>query len=313
MVTESDPFLQDDGETMKNRVGITHDPDAVALAERELSFARGKSVENVTGNFDEQHIRAIHQHLFQDIYEWAGTTRADTIELEGETINVPAALPELGKGSTDFLESRQISRGLAAVEELANSEAAQSADPDKFAFAAADVLSTLNHTHPFREGNGRTQRVFMEQLAERAGHTLSFEGVTGERMTEASLASIQGDDGPFRSMIAESIDPERVALRIEAVAALETTGVEAQGFWVETASPGQSVEGTMIARSETHASVVDDENHFIVLPAEAVSPDLKIGDSVALVHQPPTATDHHDRAVNTRARDASGDDYDLDL
>ena len=48
-----------------------------------------------------------------------------------------------------------------------------------FSRQAADVLSDLNQIHPFREGNGRTQREFMTQLAAQAGHPLQFEAVRG--------------------------------------------------------------------------------------------------------------------------------------
>jgi len=57
----------------------------------------------------------------------------------------------------------------------------------RFAKQAADIMVELNTIHPFREGNGRTQRVFMEQQAKAAGHDLDFTIVSKERMTQATL------------------------------------------------------------------------------------------------------------------------------
>jgi cell filamentation protein len=227
----SDPFLQSDGQTLKNRLGIFQDPETLRFQEREYSRIRAETVhDEVTGNFDAAHLRAIHGHIFQDVYEWAGTMRSETILLEDEQINVPAAIGALAKGSTVFMASAYVERGLAHVAALANSEAGRSADPAVFADAATEVLDALNHVHPFREGNGRTQRAFMEQLAERAGHSLNFKGVTGERMILASIEAEAGDTSGLRDILKESLDPARVALRLDAVA-----DVVRSGQWADAA------------------------------------------------------------------------------
>ena len=152
---DSDPFLQADGVTMKNRLGIKT-PEVLRFAEQELSNDRSATVGAVEGDFDEQHLRDIHRHLFERIYEWAGTMRHDTIELEGETIRVAEAAGVLSKGSTTFLPTNYLDRGLAVVSDLANSENAKSSDRDIFASAVTQILSELNHVHPFRDGNGRS-------------------------------------------------------------------------------------------------------------------------------------------------------------
>ena len=59
-------------------------------------------------------------------------------------------------------------------------------------------------------------------------------------------ANIEASNGPLRDIIAEAIDPERVALRMEAVSALERSGIEADGFWIETASTGAYIQTTFL-------------------------------------------------------------------
>ena len=75
---------------------------------------------------------------------------------------------------------------------------------ETFAVQAADLMAELNAIHPFREGNGRTQRLFMRELAKGAGHNLDFAVVSKERMLQASIAANeQGDPAmiPVRRLL----------------------------------------------------------------------------------------------------------------
>ena len=77
---------------------------------------------------------------------------------------------------------------------------------DPFAQRAAFYLGEINAVHPFREGNGRTQREFVRQLAEQAGHTISWEGFTQEGMVLASILShTKGDNSELASIIRAAI------------------------------------------------------------------------------------------------------------
>ncbi len=64
---------------------------------------------------------------------------------------------------------------------------------EDFASEAARILGDVNYVHPFREGNGRTQLFYLEQLSRRAGHALDLAGVNPERWIAASRASHEGD------------------------------------------------------------------------------------------------------------------------
>ena len=68
----------------------------------------------------------------------------------------------------------------------------------------AHYLSEINALHPFREGNGRAQRLFIEYLAENAGYRVDFSQVTDKQMIEASAASFLCDytkmDGIFTAI-----------------------------------------------------------------------------------------------------------------
>jgi fido (protein-threonine AMPylation protein) len=70
-------------------------------------------------------------------------------------------------------------------------------DLDREAFAArlAYYLGEVNAVHPFREGNGRTQRAFFEQLAREAGYTLAWQHLDAARNIEASVQPVAGAVG----------------------------------------------------------------------------------------------------------------------
>ena len=72
-----DPYLWPGTATLRNKLGIL-DGDLLDYHERELVTQRTR--QGVPGgNFDLAHLRAIHLHLFQDVYDWAGQIR--TVEM----------------------------------------------------------------------------------------------------------------------------------------------------------------------------------------------------------------------------------------
>ncbi len=105
------------------------------------------------------HYKALHQHLFQDVYEWAGEYRTVRIS----------------KGGSMFCYPEHIAGEMRGL--FNRSRAALSARSDRRAFAtkAAHFLAELNAIHPFREGNGRTQLTYLTLLAEKAGHPLNLD------------------------------------------------------------------------------------------------------------------------------------------
>ncbi len=69
------------------------------------------------------------------------------------------------------------------------------------------MLGDVNHIHPFREGNGRTQFEYLQQLAAQAGHQFRPERLTSERWYAASRAAHLGDYRPMAAEIYKAIEP----------------------------------------------------------------------------------------------------------
>ena len=186
-----DPYLDPGTGLLRNKTGLT-DQDALDRFEAERSEVRGLQLRQDPVPFtgDLHHLQTIHGHLFQDVYDWAGQLRTVDIRKPGGQPFLPVSL--LGQG-TDY-----------AFAELRADEYLVGAGREEFVDRLAHHYDQVNHAHPFREGNGRTQRVFFTQVAQHAGYDLNWAAVTGERNDYASkVAADRGDNGPLRDMFAD--------------------------------------------------------------------------------------------------------------
>lgn len=181
-----DPYVDPASGCLRNRLGLT-DPVDLQNAERSASLLREQSIRmhGLPGAYDLPHLQAFHHTIFQDVYPWAGEIR--TCELARTH---PFCRPE-------YIEeqSSQLFSNLAEEEHLRELERAEFADRLTYYF------SELNAIHPFREGNGRTQRIFFEQLAREAGYALDWSKTTEHENVEACVAAIEGDNDQLRGIL----------------------------------------------------------------------------------------------------------------
>jgi cell filamentation protein len=179
---------------LRNRLGIT-DSDRLDYVEREL-VAQRAAEGAPKGRFDLAHLRTIHRHLFQDVYEWAGELRT----------------VEIAKDGHQFQFRQFIETGMADIHRrLEKANFLQGLSGDAFAKAAGVIMGDVNYVHPFREGNGRTQLQYLEQLAAQARHKVHLARIDPDRWLHASRASHQGDYGPMAAEIGRCLtdsDPE---------------------------------------------------------------------------------------------------------
>lgn len=165
--------------------------DAAALAAFETASTAQRSDEPLPrGRLSVRHYQAIHRHLFQDVYPWAGKFREVRITKEGSTFCYPEHIPEEMQNLFAQLRDMRFLGGLSR---------------EGFIQAAARFLATLNAIHPFREGNGRTQMTFLTLLADCAGHPLDLDHLDPYRFLEAMVASFQGDERPLVKELEEMI------------------------------------------------------------------------------------------------------------
>jgi cell filamentation protein len=101
----------------------------------------------------------IHKHLFQDLYAWAGKKRK----------------VEISKDGKQFFPTTHFDNALRYIDQLiADFKKIPKDDKRQLAEKLAEILDNVNYLHPFREGNGRTQREFLRLLALEKGLTLNL-------------------------------------------------------------------------------------------------------------------------------------------
>jgi cell filamentation protein len=79
-------------------------------------------------------------------------------------------------------------------------------EPTAFARRLAHYLSEINAIHPFGEGNGRVQRLFISQLAEQAGYTLDYSALGQEEIYPVMQASFLGNEQPLAELILKIVN-----------------------------------------------------------------------------------------------------------
>jgi cell filamentation protein len=107
-------------------------------------------IENPITIIDSNSLISIHYYLFQDVYKWAGKVR---------TVNI-------SKNGKPFFDGERFHLGFKYIDNLIN-EYRHIEENEKVLVAnkLAEILDNVNYLHPFREGNGRTQREFIRLLA----------------------------------------------------------------------------------------------------------------------------------------------------
>jgi cell filamentation protein len=171
-----DPYVYPGTLILKNKFGLRN---AEELDRLERRFATQRAREGIpTGDFDLKHLQIIHHKLFQDVYDWAGEIRT----------------VEVAKGGQPFMFRQYIQNGMEDVHRrVRDAGYFKGSTQDEFASGAGRIIGDLNHVHPFREGNGRTQLFYLKQLTERAGHNIALERLDGQKWIEASIAANKGE------------------------------------------------------------------------------------------------------------------------
>ena len=172
-----DPYVYPGTDVLVNKLGLT-DFDELWNAERAITgvAAAGLEAQPIEGSFDLAHLQTIHRTLFSEIYEWAGEIRQKGFISKGASLFCGAEF--IVPYSDDLfskLESENYLKGLSR---------------EKFIERIAFYISEVNALYPFREGNGRTQRIFANQLAKQAGWNLNLTDVAPERLCDAYIASM---------------------------------------------------------------------------------------------------------------------------
>jgi len=170
---------------LKNKMGI-RDMEQLHEMERKLTMLRILELldKPVRGTFDLKHLQAVHAYIFQDVYDWAGELRKVDIAKGNMFCN---AMFLSGQAEEVFgkLKAENYLHGL---------------EEDGFAIRLAYYFSEINALHPFREGNGRSQRELIRCLALHNGYVINFVNADKDEMLEASRESFLCEYGAMERL-----------------------------------------------------------------------------------------------------------------
>ena len=187
-----DPYLLPGTSVLRNRLGIT-DPIELHQYEFEATFTRQVELDarRLPGNYDLDHLRAVHRHLFQDVYDWAGEIRTVDIAKDRSLFALARFITD---AATDLFGTLRAEKHLGGL------------GHDAFVGRAAHYLIEINALHPFREGNGRAQRAFIGQLATDAGWRINWSTIDAADNIAASIAGHNRNEQPWRNLFEQATE-----------------------------------------------------------------------------------------------------------
>ncbi len=183
-------------DVLVNKKGIVNPAQAEKLERMMSQYRRQEFLEKqklIPINYE--NFKAIHGYIFQDVWNWAGKPRTYTTG-RGP---MPFATPE-------NIDPEMIKR-FAKINQENN---CQGLPLDKFANRAAEHIAEINAIHPFVEGNGRTQRLFLHYLAKQAGYQLnlrSLEQKKGDWYKVSAISFNQLNYQPMAECIKRALIP----------------------------------------------------------------------------------------------------------
>lgn len=181
-----DPYVDPDHGVLRNRLNIT-DSHRLQEVEADLTLAALADLDTrfLPGGYDLEHLRAFHREIFGDLYPWAGEVRVVGIA-KSDLFCLPQHIESYSAKVFGELAAEGQLRGLPR---------------DSFVERATHYLAEVNAIHPFRDGNGRTQRAFFGQVSREAGWPIDWSGLDPDRNTSASVRSLRGDNQPLHDLI----------------------------------------------------------------------------------------------------------------
>jgi len=160
-----------------NKLNI-RDEEQLEKAELRITALRMYQLETThplaEETWDLNYLKAIHGYIFQDIYAFAGEIREEQIAKGGFQFASPLYIEEQAKELFNQLKAEHYLKGQ---------------NKDKIIHRLAYYYSEINVLHPFREGNGRTQRTFLHSLAAHNAYKLDWSLANKDTLLKASIES----------------------------------------------------------------------------------------------------------------------------
>jgi len=178
---------------LKNLLDIT-DPEVLLFVESGAVTKRLQELyENPIKIKGIVSLFAIHKHLFQDIYSWAGEKR----------------IVEISKDGKQFFPTTHFDKAIIFINQLISEyNKTPKTNKESIASQLAEILDHINYLHPFREGNGRAQREFLRLLAREKGYVLNLNPPDNKNVYEQYMkGTIDSDVETLKELILKILEP----------------------------------------------------------------------------------------------------------
>lgn len=184
-----DAYCYPGSPVLRNKLDIRDEP-TLSEAEQQLSAIAADNVEFSPPPYSLAYLRNIHRVLFSDLFEWAGELRTVGMSKQATRFCQPEYMES---------EANKIFANIAAANWFDGMNRAQ------LIVAVADAYPDINVVHPFREGNGRAQRILFEHLITNAGFEISWWGIEKNEWINANIAAYHCDLGPMERVFEKCI------------------------------------------------------------------------------------------------------------
>ncbi|MEI7689448.1 MAG: Fic family protein [Candidatus Saccharibacteria bacterium] len=172
-------YFVDGDDVLENRFGIINHNDLKEIEQEIVTKKTAIVLGEAFTVFDFNLLLHIHKVLFEDIYDFAGKIR---------TVNI--AKP----GAAPFAYAKFISNEAVRIfDELASKKYLSGLGRQSFVQEISNLSAELNALHPFREGNGRTIRLFLILVADSAGYLIDYSQVSSKDLIRADKLAFEGD------------------------------------------------------------------------------------------------------------------------
>jgi cell filamentation protein len=168
-----DPYVYPGTEVLRNKLNIL-DSGKLNVAEADISSVKIMSflTKPVPKTVSFRNLLSIHKFLFEEVYDWAGKPR--TVDIQ--------------KGPTTFCRADFITQQAEKLcGQIQSAGCFKGLPQSDFIKEFAHVYNEMNVIHPFREGNGRSTRLFFNQVAAIAGYQIDYGKISRDEWTDACI------------------------------------------------------------------------------------------------------------------------------
>ena len=192
------PHLIPGTNILKNKKGIENRAE-LDFFERTRTAAR--MVDLPEGNLSTIHLKKIHAHLLQDVYEWAGKFR-----------NIPTE-----RGQSVFCRPEFIAQEADKITKPIDLSKLKKLEKDGFAKELGEIVGELNVVHPFLDGNGRAIRAYAQKISKKAGYKLNITNIQRDHWNDASIKAFHVDSKALAGILNENLKPLPQVKKLSAV------------------------------------------------------------------------------------------------